>query len=84
MLQREIEALRERTSALSAAIPRISATLDLHTVLAEVVESARTLAGARYGVIVTVDEAGAHPRFRVRRLHAGRPAASGMPFAPSR
>ena len=56
--RRENEALRERISTLTAAILRISATLDLDTVLAEVVESARGLTGARYGVIVTVDEAG--------------------------
>ena len=55
---REIEALRERISALTAAILRINATLDLDTVLAEVVESARGLTGARCGVIATVDEAG--------------------------
>ncbi len=60
--RREIEALRERTATLSAAILRISATLDLDTVLAEVVESGRTLARARYGVIVTVDEAGTPTR----------------------
>jgi len=47
---------------LSAAILRISATLDLDSVLAEVVESARRLTGARYGVIATVDEAGAPTR----------------------
>ena len=57
--KRENAALRERISSLSAAILRISATLDLDTVLAEVVESARGLTGARYGVIATVDEAGA-------------------------
>ena len=55
---REIHALRERISALSAAILRISASLDLATVLQEVVDSARTLTGARYGVIATIDEAG--------------------------
>ncbi|MDE2904875.1 MAG: GAF domain-containing protein, partial [Acidobacteriota bacterium] len=55
---REIEALRERIATLSAAILRINATLDLDTVLAEVVESARRLTGARYGVISTVDDAG--------------------------
>ena len=60
--KRENEALRERISTLSAAILRISATLDLDTVLAEVVESARRLTGARYGVIATVDEAGAPTR----------------------
>ena len=60
--KRENEALRERISTLSAAILRISATLDLDTVLAEVVETARGLTGARYGVIATVDEAGVPTR----------------------
>ena len=57
--KQENEALRERSSTLSAAILRISASLDLDTVLGEVVESARALTGARYGVIATVDETGA-------------------------
>ena len=48
-----------RESALVAAVLRIGASLDLDTVLKEVVESARALTGAAYGVIVTVDEAGA-------------------------
>ena len=52
------EAPSDRISRLCAAILRISASLDLSTVLHEVVESARALTGARYGVIVTVDEAG--------------------------
>ena len=55
---REIEALRERVSRLTAAILRISASLDVSTVLREVVDSARALTGARYGVITTIDEAG--------------------------
>ena len=46
---------------LSAASLRINATLDLDTVLGEVVESARVLTGARYGLITAVDDAG-HPR----------------------
>ena len=45
-------------SSLSAAVLRINASLDVDTVLREVVESARALTGARYGVIATVDEAG--------------------------
>ena len=57
-LQREIEALRERVSRLSAAVLRANASLDLDTVLQEVVDSARVLTGARYGVIATVDAAG--------------------------
>ena len=50
---------RERVSTLIAAIRRVSATLDLDTVLGEVLEGARALTGARKGVIVTLDEAGA-------------------------
>ena len=50
--------LRERISTLSAAILRISSSLDLDTVLQDVLESARTLTGARYGVITTVDGSG--------------------------
>ena len=55
---REIETLRERISALSTAILRISASLDVATVLQEVVDSARALTAARYGVIATIDHAG--------------------------
>ena len=57
-IDRELQALRDRTSALSAAILRISASLDLAVVLQEIVDSACALTGARYGVIVTVDDAG--------------------------
>ena len=62
-LRREIAALRERISALSAASLRISASLDLETVLNEVVESARSLTSARFGAIATIDEAGAPQDF---------------------
>ena len=59
----EEEALREhgkvrRDATLTAAMLRIGASLDLDTVLREVVESARSLTGAAYGVIVPVDESG--------------------------
>ena len=47
----ENAALRARISALSAASLRINASLDLETVLNEVVERARALTGARYGAI---------------------------------
>ena len=53
----DFEALRGRLAALSAAVLRISASLDAHTVLQEVVDSARALIGARYGMIVSVDDA---------------------------
>ncbi|MDD9986956.1 MAG: response regulator [Spirochaetaceae bacterium] len=56
--QQELEALRERITALGTAILRISATLDLTTVLQEIVDSARALTGARFGLITTIDDAG--------------------------
>ena len=58
-LKRENDALRRRIATLNATILRINASLDLDTVLEEVVASARALTGARWGVIATVDEAGA-------------------------
>ena len=69
-LRQEIAALRERTARLNAAILRISASLDLDTVLREVVDSARALTGARYGMIATVDEAGAIQEFIAPGLSA--------------
>jgi len=57
-LKRENEILRNRISKLTAASLRISASLDLDTVLTEVVESARALTGARWGAITTIDGSG--------------------------
>ena len=62
-LRRENEALRERIALLNAAILRINASLDLDTVLREVVDGARALTGARYGMIATVDDTGAIQEF---------------------
>ena len=53
-----IESPRERDATLAAAILRVGGSLDLDTVLREVVDGARALTGARYGVITTVDGAG--------------------------
>ena len=58
-----VEALRERISTLTGAILRMSESLDLETVLREVVEGARALTGARYGAITTVDTAGRPENF---------------------
>ena len=67
----ENAALRARISALSAASLRISASLDLETVLNEVVESARALTGARFTFTIPVaEESGAGPA-------PGRPDAPG-------
>ena len=57
-LERENQALRDRISKLSAASLRISASLDVNIVLREIVASARTLTGARRGIIVATDESG--------------------------
>ena len=62
---------RERVSRLSAAILRIVASLDVDTVLREVVDSARALTGARNGVIDTVDEAGRPQDFVMSGLTPG-------------
>ena len=52
----EIEALRERLSRLSEASLRINESLNLDRVLQGVLDSARALTGARYGVILLLDE----------------------------
>ena len=57
-LMQENDMLRRRASALSAANLRVSASLELDTVLREAVESARALTGTRYGAVVTVDDSG--------------------------
>ena len=69
-LRQENAALRERISRLNAAILRINASLDLDTVLREVVDSARALTGARYGMIAIVDDAGAIQEFIAPGLSA--------------
>ena len=55
---REIEALRDRLSRLSQASLRINESLDFDTVLQGVLDSARSLTDARYGVITLLDDSG--------------------------
>ena len=71
---RPTHALRERDSRLAAAVLRISASLDLDTVLQEVVDSARALTGARYGVIATVDASGRVEEFVTSGIEPGEKA----------
>ena len=67
-LRREIEALRERLSRLSEASLRINESLDLDSVLQGVLDSARTLTGARYALITTLDGSGQAEEFLVSGL----------------
>ena len=55
---RENRVLRERLSRLSEASLRINESLDFDTVLQGVLDSARSLALARYGVISLLDDSG--------------------------
>ena len=79
-------------SALSAAVLRIGASLDLDTVLEEVVATARALTGAGCGAIATVDASGQRtrrcwccspPRPRPRLPMRGRTARSAARGATS-
>ena len=54
----EIARLRERLSRLSEASLRINESLDFDVVLQGVLDSARSLTGARYGIIALQDESG--------------------------
>ncbi len=55
---REMEALRERLSRLSEASLRINESLDFDQVLQGVLDSARSLTAARYGVMTLLDDGG--------------------------
>ena len=52
----QTEAPRNRLSRLSEASLRINESLDLDTVLQEILDSARSLTDARYGVLITLDD----------------------------
>lgn len=57
-LARENAALKERIATLCSAMLRVTATLDIETVLREIIDSARALSLARYGLIVWTDDGG--------------------------
>lgn len=52
----EVEALRERLSRLGAASLRLNESLELEAVLQGTLDSARSLTGAAYGVILRVND----------------------------
>jgi len=55
-LRQRVTVLEDRISGLCSAVLRVSASLDVETVLQEVLDSARMLTGASRGVIATEDE----------------------------
>ena len=57
-LEKENQALRDHLSRLSQASLRINESLDYPTVLQGVLDSARSLTGARYGVMTFLDDEG--------------------------
>ena len=57
-LRRQIERLQDRISKLTEASVRISESLDVDTVLREIVEGARALTEADYGIITTINDSG--------------------------
>ena len=62
-LEREVAHLRARLSRLSEASLRINESLDFETVLQGVLDSARSLTGATYGVVSVLGATGEVPRF---------------------
>jgi len=57
-LIQENEALRDRLSRLSRASLRINESLDFDDVLQSVLDSARSLTGARFGILTLLDDTG--------------------------
>ncbi len=71
-LARENAALRKRLSGLSDASHRINESLDFDTVLAGLLDSACTLAGARYGVITLLNDSGQVQNFPTHGMTSDR------------
>ena len=62
-LKLEVETLRDRLARLSEASRRINDSLDFESVLQEVLDSARILTNARYGVFTLHHDLGERPTF---------------------
>ena len=73
----ETQALRDRLIRMCEACHRINESLDLDTVLQEVLDSARSLTGARYGVMVLLDGSGGIQDFLGAGFTPTRPGGSG-------
>ena len=67
-----------RISHLCAVLARTTARMDPETVLTEVVDGV----GARYGVLITVDESGGPREFVIEYLDRGAPHYAGVVTHP--
>ena len=70
MLEQEVQSLRDRLFRLSAASLRINESLDFENVLQGVLDGARPLTNARYGVISLVDGTGRMQDFFISGLNS--------------
>jgi len=68
--ERDHEALQERLTRLSEASLRINESLDFDEVLQGVLDAARSLTAARYGVMTLLDDAGGVRDFLASGLSA--------------
>ena len=62
-LEIEVETLRSRLSRLSEASLRINESLDFETVLQGILDSARSLTGAAFGLLILLDDLGQEQDF---------------------
>ena len=69
-LRRQNRALRDRFARLRDAVHRIGFSLDLHTVLQEVIDGAIALTGASQGMVTTMNEGGRPVAFQASGLSA--------------
>ena len=69
--ERDHEALQERLTRLSEASLRINESLDFDEVLQGVLDAARSLTAARYGVMTLLDDAGGVRDFLASGMTAG-------------
>ena len=67
----EIESPRSRLAGLSRASLRVTEDLGLDAALREIADEARSLTGARYAVIATLDESGQAEAFTASGLNTG-------------
>ena len=75
-LAQENQALREQLTRMNQAVVRINESLDRDDVLDKVVDGARVLTAARYGVIALLDESG-----EIQSLvTSGEAMSEGLPF----